>query len=197
MGVSGIHSHSHLSHRPQQSPDHNHLSSDHPHLQSLISTHQLPFKYTLPTDTHSVWSTVHNLNRHQTKLYLPVLCTFQILLCFPVVVPGLILIPTLCCSYKERTLISQQLRHIWTVSLSGFLTCQSLHTIAIPSSINHCVVSLTCCFRLCLWQGETICQQIFVFGWIILLMNHSIKPDLFFCFFSQFLETFRTIWPKP
>ncbi len=50
--VSGIHSRSHLSHRPQQSPDHNHLPSDYPHLQSLISTHQLPFKNTLPSDTH-------------------------------------------------------------------------------------------------------------------------------------------------
>ncbi len=139
--------HSHLSHQPQQSPDHNHLSSDHPHLQSLISPHQLPFKY---TDTHRL---VYHSRPEQTPdsailtcvTYLP--DSPAILLCFPVVVPGLILIPALRCSYKERTLISQQLR---TVSLSGFLTCQSLHTIAIPCSINHSVVSLTCCFRLCL-----------------------------------------------
>ncbi len=121
------------------------------HSSALISS---PSNTCFP-QTLTVRSTVHDLNRHQTQLYLPVTYlpdSAAILLCFPVVVPCLILILALRCSYKERTLISQQLRHIWTVSLSGFLTCQSLHTIAIPCSINHSVVSLTCCFRLCLWQ---------------------------------------------
>ncbi len=53
--VSGIHSHCHLSHRPEQSPDHSHLSTDHPYLQPLIIT---------PTNTFFtqiliVWSTIH------------------------------------------------------------------------------------------------------------------------------------------
>ncbi len=53
--VSGIHSHCHLSHRPEQSPDHSHQSTDHPYLQPLIIT---------PTNTFFtqiliVWSTIH------------------------------------------------------------------------------------------------------------------------------------------
>ncbi len=50
--LSGIHSHSHL---PQQSPDHNHLTTDHPHLQSSIST---PSKTRFP-QTLIVRSAVH------------------------------------------------------------------------------------------------------------------------------------------
>ncbi len=58
---------------------------------------------------------------------------------------------------QRRTHISSQLRPFRTVSLSGFLTCQSLHTISILSSINHSVVSLTCCLpRLCCDSLETL-----------------------------------------
>ncbi len=48
MCVSGIHF-SHLSHQPPQSFDHNHLSSDSPHLSPAIKT---PFKSTLLPVTH-------------------------------------------------------------------------------------------------------------------------------------------------
>lgn len=53
--MSGIHSHSHFSHRPQQSPDHNHLNTDHPHLQPLIGTPS----NTRSTQTLIVRSTIH------------------------------------------------------------------------------------------------------------------------------------------
>ncbi len=52
LRLSGIHSHSH---RPQQSPDHNHLNTDHPHLQPSISTPS----NTRFTQTLIVRSTVH------------------------------------------------------------------------------------------------------------------------------------------
>ncbi len=145
--VSGIHSH-----RLQQSPDHNHLPSDHPHLQSLISTHQLPFKYMLPTDTHR--PIYHSLPRTVTRPSYTYLCYLPSRFSSdpPVslrrssqFVPGSRFLPIL----QRRTQISLQLRPIRTVSLSGFLTYQSLHTISILCSINHSVVSLTCCFRLC------------------------------------------------
>ncbi len=64
-------SHNHLTHWPQHSPDHNHLITDHPHLQSSIST---------PSNTRSsqcliVRSTVHLLELSLTHpCYLPA-CT--------------------------------------------------------------------------------------------------------------------------
>ncbi len=66
--VSGIHF-SHLSHQPPQSPDHNHLSSDSPHLSPAIKT---PFKSTLLPVTHC--PVYRSLPRTDTRpsVHLPV-----------------------------------------------------------------------------------------------------------------------------
>ncbi len=151
--LSGIHSHSHLSHRPQQSPDHNHLSSDDPHLQSLISTHQLPFKYTLPTDTHRpVYRSLPEQTPDPAILtcdtYLP--DSPAILLCFPIVVPGSFLIPALRCSCKERTLISIKPDPFELFLYPDPLPASISTRLPSPYLINHSVVSLTCCFCHCL-----------------------------------------------
>ncbi len=66
--MSGFpHRHSHLSHWSQHSPDHNHLYTDHPHLQSAISTPS----YTHVTQTLIIRSTVHIPELAWLSLYLP------------------------------------------------------------------------------------------------------------------------------
>ncbi len=133
----------------------NHLSSDSPHLSSAINS---PHKsQLLPVPSRPVYRSLPRTVTRPNNTYL----------CFlpssffsdpPVsphrsspFVPGSRSPPIL-----QRTPINSQLRPIRTVSLSGFLTCQSLHPISILSSINHSVVSLTCCLpRLCCDNSNT------------------------------------------
>ncbi len=71
--VSGIHNHSHPSHRPQQSPDHNHLSTDHPHLQPLIIT---------PSNTRFTQTLIVRSTVHYPELTPDPVCTYLCILTF-------------------------------------------------------------------------------------------------------------------
>ncbi len=126
--LTGIHSH--LSHRPKQSPDHNHLNTDHPNLQPSIST----LSNTRFTQTLIVRSTVH----YPEQFPDPV-CTYLCILTFqnpddlPVMLQRstpLFLVPALLRSCNSHQYTAKTL---WTDTISKTLTCHLLLTICFHS----------------------------------------------------------------
>ncbi len=130
---SRIHSHSYLSHRPQQSADHNHLNSDHPYLQPSIRTPS----NTRFTQTLIVRSTLNSSQTlcARTCIYLP----FQ--------TPSDLLVFLHCSWFLLSTDPAKKDSHQnpakthWTDIFSKILTCHLLLMISF-NSVNKS----TCCF---------------------------------------------------